>query len=142
MSCTTEVRLPPRRCSVEVVRAAVRVAAQRVGLDTGRAEDVCIVVSEAVTNAVLAHERVGCDATVRVAFRVAEGRVFEVVVQDSGPGFVPLTSAECDLSVIERDWRAEGGFGVTLMRALADEVEFIHGSGMQVCLRFALSAES
>lgn len=130
------------RCHVEVVRAAVCVGAQRVGLDVGRVADVCIVVSEAVTNALLAHERIGSDAVVRVSFGVADGRMFEVVVEDSGPGFLPLTSTECDLVVKAGDWGAEGGFGVTLMRALADEIEFIHDLGMQVSMRFALAAAS
>lgn len=98
-------------------------------MDVHRVDGLSIALSEAVTNAVVAHQRTDSEAQIKVLFGVADVQMFEVIVQDSGSGFVPRTAAECDAGVAHDDWRVEGGLGVTLMRSLADEVEFAYDSG-------------
>ena len=54
-----EIAIPPRSVYVAVVRLAVASLARHAGLDEDRVDDLRIAVSEACTNAVLAHEEAG-----------------------------------------------------------------------------------
>lgn len=128
-----ELSLPPENAFVGLARLVVVAAARNAGMDEARREDLRIAVSEATTNAITAHQRTGTTNPVVLRFGVA-GDDFQVTIDDAGGGFDPpavLTG--------ERDWTIEGGLGITVIRGLADEVEFVRGSGTQVNLRFALS---
>lgn len=131
-----ELQLPPDNRFVGLARLLVVAAARNAGMDGERREDLRIAVSEATTNAILAHQRCGSPAPVVLSFGTA-GDTFEVTIADTGPGFDPDgTAAE------ERDWRVEGGLGITLIRGLADEVEFLHGEGTRVHLRFSVALQN
>jgi anti-sigma regulatory factor (Ser/Thr protein kinase) len=129
-----ELQLPADDAKVSLARLLVVTAARRAGMDAERLEDLRLVISEAATNAVLSHQRVQCVEPISIVAEVSE-EAFVVVVTDCGPGFEPPEPEP----VHSRDWSVEGGLGLTLMRALADEAEFERGDGMRVRLRFALT---
>lgn len=137
ISSAVELRLPPHLAFVSIARLLVTLAARNSGLGTERAEDLRIAVSEATTNAIRAHQRTDSDAPVVLVFGPGD-RGFEVVVSDAGPGFEPVDPAALN----DRDWRLESGLGVTIIRGLADEVNFERTSGMRVNMRFSVGMES
>lgn len=131
-----ELRLPPDVVHVGLARLVVTQAARLAALGEDRIEDLRIAVSEAVTNAVVAHNHSGAEAPIRVAFGPVDSG-FEVAVTDTGPGFEPM-----DDPMLGRDWSLEGGLGVTLIRGLADSAEFLRDGGMSVRMTFAWNGES
>jgi serine/threonine-protein kinase RsbW len=131
-----ELRLPPDIQYVGLARLVICVAARQAGMSTERVEDLRIAVSEATTNAILAHRRSGRSDPVVLSFGEADGS-FAVTVTDAGPGFEPVASHEPSAG----DWTNESGLGVTLVRHLADEVRFLRGEGMQLCIRFAVGLD-
>ena len=128
-----ELRLPPDVAYVGIARLLVTLAARNSGMTSERLEDLRIAVSEATTNAMRAHQQSDADDAVVLSFGQADGG-FEVVVSDAGPGFEPLDPAVA----AQHDWRSESGLGVTIIRGLADEVDFEHAEGMRVNMRFSV----
>lgn len=126
-----ELRLPPDVQYVGLARLVVCAAARQAGMASERVEDLRIAVSEATTNAVVAHQRAERPAHVVLQFGTADDS-FAVTVVDDGPGFEPMPPE----SIQDRAWSIEGGLGVTLIRGLADDVSFVHGEGMRVAMRF------
>jgi serine/threonine-protein kinase RsbW len=137
MAAPAELTIPPDTRYVGLARLVVCAAARQAGLDEERTEDLRIAVSEATTNAILSHQRNDADDSVCLSFGVSQEGAFEVTVADCGPGFEPVESFDPD----ERDWEAESGLGVTIIRGLTDEVEFVRGDGMSVQLRFAVALD-
>jgi serine/threonine-protein kinase RsbW len=132
-----ELRLPADLHYVGIARLVVCSAARLAGMDPDRVEDLRIAVSEATANAILAHRRAGQELPVTLRFGAdAVGR-FAVTVVDSGPGFQPPPPEQAG----DRDWRDENGLGVTIIRGLADDVQFERDAGMRVSMRFALSLQ-
>lgn len=127
-----ELHLPPDVVYVGLARLVVTAAARQSGMDSARIEDLRIAVSEATTNAILAHQRVEVSSPVVLEFGPRDGQ-FQVTIQDTGPGFDPPSD-----DVQGRDWTKEGGLGVTVIRGLADDVAFVRGSGTQVHMTFAV----
>ena len=130
-----ELQIPPDTRYVGLARLAVCAVARDAGLDEERTEDLRIAVSEATANAVLAHQRERTEDPVCLRFGVARGGAFEVSVADCGPGFDPGEQ----VGTSEYDLTDEGGLGVTLIRGLTDDVEFVRDAGMHVHLRFAIA---
>lgn len=128
-----ELHLPPDVVYVGLARLVVTTAARQAGMDDERVEDLKIAVSEATTNAMLAHQRDEVDQAVVLAFG-PRARLFEVVIQDTGPGFEPPEPVDVET----RDWMDEGGLGVTVIRGLTDAVDFVRDQGMRVHMRFAV----
>ena len=88
-----------------------RVAARELfgdRLDGRRANDVLILVTELVTNAVR-HAGLGPDERIELRLAARPGTV-RAEVRDPGPGFVP----------VEREPGQGGGFGLMLLRTLPD----------------------
>lgn len=135
MKSEVELRLPPDVQYVGLARLVVTVAARQAGMNDERIEDLKIAVSEATTNAILAHRRSDEPRPVVLSFGPTRQDAFGVTIVDTGPGFDPLPPHAHDT----RAWTDEGGLGVTLIRGLADEVEFVRGSGMRVNMRFAVA---
>lgn len=128
-----ELQLPPDVAFIGLARLVVVAAARQTGMADERVEDLRTAVSEAVTNAVVAHQRAGQGERVRISFGPRGDDGFEVTIADAGPGFEPQAPAELGA----RDWSVEGGLGVTVIRGLADDVRFIRaGWGMAVSMRF------
>ena len=128
-----ELHLPPDVVYVGLARLVVTAAARHSGMDDARVEDLKIAVSEATTNAILAHQRVDVSQPVVLAFGPREGQ-FQVTIQDTGPGFDPPPPTDAD----GRDWTQEGGLGVTVIRGLADDVAFVREGGTRVHMTFAV----
>ena len=137
ISSAIELRLPPDMAYVSVARLLVTLAARNSGLGSERAEDLRIAVSEATTNAIRAQQESDSQGSVVLVFGPGD-HGFEVVVKDAGPGFEPLEAE----ALADRDWRLEGGLGVTIIRGLADEVDFERVKGMTVNMRFSVGMES
>lgn len=135
-SAEVELQLPADTQYVGLARLVVTVAARNAGMAEERIEDLKIAVSEATTNAINAHRRYHQDTPVVLQFGPSGDGSFEVTVVDAGPGFDPAPPAE------DRDWTLEGGLGVTLIRGLADEVNFIRGEGMKVHMNFKVGLDA
>ena len=137
MNGDVELHLPPDVQYVGLARLVVCSAARQAGMAGDRVEDLRIAVSEATTNAIVAHQRGAEQNTVVLTFGPTEHSTFEVAISDAGPGFNPLSPE----TAADRDWRDEHGLGVTLIRGLADEVDFVRGRGMKVHMRFAVQLD-
>jgi serine/threonine-protein kinase RsbW len=115
---TEPIRLtvPSRAEYVLLARLVVAQVGQVAGFDADDVYDLKLAVTEAVTN-VIRHARV---EEYEVQYRAAEG-VVEITVADRGGGF-----DESDLTM-EPDVR--GGFGLTVIRNLVDEVTIERAAG-------------
>ncbi|MDP8978062.1 MAG: ATP-binding protein [Actinomycetota bacterium] len=132
-----DLRLPPDVAYVGLARLIVCAAARLAGMADERVEDLRIAVSEATTNAMVAHNRDGHGAPVVLSFGPTRTS-FEVTIADAGAGFEPQPPEALD----DRDPLQEGGLGVTLIRGLADSVSFERGEGMRVNMRFRVGLDA
>ena len=127
-----ELQLPPDVRYIGLARLVVTTAARQAGMIAERVEDLRIAVSEATTNAVKAHRRNDEPSPVHLTFGVTGSGQFAVTIADAGPGFDPAPPEASST----REWTSESGLGVTLIRNLADVVEFQRDQGMVVRMRF------
>jgi serine/threonine-protein kinase RsbW len=133
------IGVPPRPECVGDARQTVARAAQVVGLDQEKAEDLLIAVSEAVTNAVEAHIAAGIEEPLELGCHF-DGNRLEVSVEDRGDGFdVDLMTARPPLSsdehlVFERGW------GIQLMHTLVDDVSF-RSTGRGTAVRLSVEVD-
>jgi serine/threonine-protein kinase RsbW len=137
MQESVELLLPPDTQLVGLARLVVVASARRAGMDEERVEDLRIAVSEATTNSMRAHAALNSGDRIKLGFGLNERGEFQVTIADTGPGFEPGDPDE----LAARDWSEEGGLGVTLIRGLTDEVEFVRDDGMHVHLRFAMALD-
>jgi serine/threonine-protein kinase RsbW len=117
------LEVPAKAEYLSLVRSVVAAAAAldpRLGRD--RIDDLRLAVSEAATNAIEAHATLGSDERITIRCDLAEDRI-EVEVRDHGDGLVEANvAARPDLDHPGRlDY--EGGFGLPLMRVLADQMK-------------------
>ena len=120
MTERSELRIPPTAASVAAARAfVVEIASQSGWFDVRRLDDLRLLVSEVTTNAVRAQLNRGSAAPIDI-WCVTGDRRLEVFIKDHAGGFVvPDPPREPDPSRGE-----EGGFGLPIIVALADETEF------------------
>lgn len=128
--------IPAQPEYLSLVRAVVAAAAALdPGLGDARIEDLRVAVSEATTNAIEAHANLGSDERITIRCDLADDRI-EVEVQDhASSGFDPGDlESPAPLDAPGRlDY--EGGFGIPLMRVLADEMKIRsldHGTAVQL----------
>ena len=125
-----ELRVPPSAQYVGLARLVVTAAARQAGMTNDRLEDLKIAVSEATANAILAHEEMGGDRPVVLQFGPTGNDHFGVTIADAGfPGGGTIDAL---------GERGDGGLSLTLIRGLADVVDFEGGSGTSVHMRFAV----
>jgi len=120
-----EIAVPAHLRYVAVVRMLVVAASAPAELSKRRLEDLKLVVSEAVTNAVEAHQAEP-DEPIRVRCWVdgGAGGTVHVEVRDRGAGFDP-SSIEGPPPAEHPDRVAhERGLGIPLIRMFANEVSF------------------
>jgi serine/threonine-protein kinase RsbW len=119
-----ELEIPAEPEFIAIVRLVVSsLAAARRALADERVSDLKLAVSEACTNAIEAHHRVGAHDGVVV--RVVEGEDrLEVEVQDSGHGFDPDALAAHPPVTDPERLNFERGLGIPLIRTLVDQVVF------------------
>ncbi len=127
-----ELSLPPDVAYVGLARLVITVAARKAGMLDEHVEDLKIAVSEATTNAINAHRRSAQPSPVVLTFGVGADHRFTVSVTDAGPGFEPSPSSVMG----SHDWSLEHGLGLTLIRGLADGVDFRRSTGMIVAMHF------
>jgi serine/threonine-protein kinase RsbW len=92
--------------------------------------DLKLALTEACTNSVRHADHDGGEGKVEIRYELEPDRL-AVEVGDDGPGFEVGTSFEDGESEL-----AEGGLGIAIIRALADEVEIGGRSGGGSRLRF------
>lgn len=124
-----ELRLPSDVQYVGLARLVVTVAARQAGMQDERIEDLKIAVSEVTTNAIVAHQRDDGDAPVVLSFGRSGAKQFAISIDDGAPQPGDEGGG---------DWAPEGGLGITLIRGLADDVEFGSDAGNVVHMRFAV----
>ena len=114
--------------------------AQMYGLPAARIEDLKTVVAEAATNA-FQHGNGGRAETHVVILLESLPDAINVSVSDEGLGF-DKTIEDPDIDRIIDEMEAPIGFGLFLMRKLADEVVYtkIPGGGHRVEMRIAMPA--
>ncbi len=116
-----EIEIPSHYDLVAVVRMVVAAAASTgAGFTGDRLDDLRVVTSEAVTNAIEANQSNG-GGTVTLRCEVQPGSV-RLQVSDHGPGIRP----RAELPDMEDPSRLdiEGGFGIPLMQRLSSTSRF------------------
>ena len=134
------LRIPARPVFVGVARTVVVSAATTIAdLDEERLEDLRIAVSEACTNAVEANDERGESDSVTIQCLLDTDR-FEVRIEDRGAGLDTAdAAARRDLRALA-EAAAERGWGIQLIRALVDDVEFVSagtGTAVRLVVRWA-----
>ncbi len=142
MSNAISLVIPAQPEYLSLVRAVVAAAAALdPNLGDERIEDLRVAVSEATTNAIEAHAVMGSTETITIRCDLDEDRI-EVEVEDHASGFEP--GDLLDPGLLDEPGRLdyEGGFGIPLMRVLADEMKIRsldHGTAVQLVV-YAASA--
>lgn len=127
-----ELRVPPDVQYVGLARLVVTAAARQAGMTNDRIEDLKIAVSEAAASAIQAHQRAEDPRPITLTFGPTGADQFGVTITDAGP---QDTGPE---SIGARNWNADGGLGVTLIRGLADVVDFRREASVSVHMRFSV----
>lgn len=128
--------IPAQPEYLSLVRAVVAAAAALdPGLGDDRIEDLRIAVSEATTNAIEAHATMGSDDRITIRCDLGDDRI-EVEVRDQVANGFEGHDIE-SLGALDEPGRLEreGGFGIPLMRVLADEMKIRsldHGTAVQL----------
>jgi len=119
-----------------IAMASLAAFAKMHGYSLARIEDLKTVVAEAATNA-MAHGNKGQpDAVVNVEFCYCDDAI-QIMVADQGQGFKEVLP-QPDIEKIVRGIDPPVGFGIYLIRQLADEVEFNTDVASGHCLRVVL----
>jgi serine/threonine-protein kinase RsbW len=118
---TAELEIPAESRYVAAAREFVADEARAAGwLDDEQVDDLRLVVSETVTNALRAHVTRDVEELIRVRSSVFDDRV-EISVTDAAGGFEVSPDP---VALVEPDLAREGGFGLPLIEALSDEAHF------------------
>lgn len=132
-----ELAIPPAPESVSVCRLFVGAVARHYAVDEDAVGDLKVAVSEAVTNAIKAHEEVGRDhVAVRVRV-VCDDQSCRVEVRDEGPGFQPPPPVS-EGAITPPLGLYEGSLGLLLIRTLFPEAEIVAGEKGGTTVRFAV----
>ena len=136
MSSAITLAIPAQPEYLSLVRAVVAAAAALdPGLGDDRIEDLRIAVSEATTNAIEAHANMGSTDRITIRCDLAEDRI-EVEVEDHADAhFDELDLTDPGTLDSPHRLEYEGGFGIPLMRVLADEMKIRsldHGTAVQL----------
>lgn len=127
--------MPREALSIPVIRRVLGDALRGLGVSEGCLSDILVAVSEACTN-VVQHARTGADFEVTAAI---DGDMCVLKIMDRGQGIQEQRATE------HVGWDAESGRGISIMRALVDDVSFdtlpgrSGGAGMAVYLQKRLT---
>lgn len=123
----TEVCIPSNPNYLARLRRIVGCLADYAGMDTKEVHDAKLAVSEACANAIRHGSPRGQEDRISVRLSSAGGTVVAEVT-DPGEGFDPT-------ALPARAESQPGGYGLSLMKSLTDEIEFLkNGEGMTVRL--------
>ena len=112
-----EMAIPAGTAYVGIIRLAVASLARTAGFDEERVDDIRIAVSEACTNAVLAHEEVGSDAPITVAWSESVDRIV-VEVRDR----VGAAGSDAANPMDSQGFSSRMVMSVALLQEMADEL--------------------
>ncbi|MEX2463701.1 MAG: ATP-binding protein [Balneolaceae bacterium] len=108
---------------------------EECNLDESITGTLMLVLSEAVTNAIVHGNKLESSKIANVKVQVGESQII-CTVQDEGDGFTP---SKQDNPLAEENLLKDGGRGVFLINELSDEVEYLN-DGTKI--RFKLSRPS
>jgi serine/threonine-protein kinase RsbW len=131
---TVRLEVPPRSAYVAVIRLALASLARTAGIDEESIEHLKIAVSEACTNAVLAHDDMNVDHSFEVGWFEESQRVV-VEVCDRASNYSLATPDEFDSQGIS----SRLSMSAALMASLVDECTFTHREGGGSCARLVLN---
>lgn len=136
MKTTLWLEAEPSLLGVRYLGAATRGICALV-LREEQAADLDLALVEAATNIIKHGFSDRLDGRIRLRLDVSEQRV-EVELRDNGPAFDPLSAPQDTPwdtdSYASFDALPEGGFGVSLVRALADGCEYQRQDGENVLI--------
>ena len=112
-----ELDIPPRSAYVAVVRLAIASLARATGMEEEAVDDLRIAVSEACTNAVLAHDEAGSDEPVSVMWSAEPTRV---IVEVGDRAAASDSDQELDDS---QGFSTRKALSIALLRSLADAIQ-------------------
>lgn len=131
---TFVLEVSPIPTSLSIARLFAASVARRCGCADGVVEDIKLAISEALTNAVKAHEAISIDDQIRIAARVEDaGIAFEVV--DAGGGFDVL-EVPADTGMTPAPGLYEGSLGLTVIRSLFPKVEIARNEARGMTVSF------
>lgn len=128
---TVSFSFSPRPENVALARMLAGAVAARLGLSEERVEDVRLLVSEACTNAIRAHERCHVDDVISLTCHV-DG-TFSVEVSDHGRGEVVTDKA------FPEPGTANGGYGIPIMNHVASAATFERNDAGGTTVRLSVS---
>ena len=117
---TVRLMIPARPEYISLCRLALAGISRTRGLDDETVADLKLALTEACTNSIR-HAYPQGDGTVEVVYDLLPDRLV-IEVADTGSGFDLLEREEV------ADGLTEGGLGMAIMRALADELELTRGA--------------
>ena len=122
MSEPRELRLAANLDSLAQVREFVLASARIAGIDEVRSGELLLAVDEAVTNIVM-HGCPDGSCGIELTFIPRPGACV-IRIRDDAPAFDPLAyrAPESAIPLLQRE--TIGGFGITLLRRMADEVSY------------------
>lgn len=126
------VELAHDRSAINELIEQILTEAEHAGFTGSASFAIRLAIEEAITNAFEhGHQNLEPDVTIRVEYRVSKG-VFEIAVEDQGPGFSPDQLP--DPTLLE-NLAKPSGRGVMLMKAYMSEVTF-NPRGNRVRMRY------
>lgn len=140
-----EVHIPSNLVFERVIRASAGELGEALQFPKERVEDFKLAVSEAVTNAIEHGNENIASKIVAVVFLVDQHQL-EVRIADQGNNVKADMNFPHDLVVITEDTldeRTDGGFGMSLIRAMVDHCEISSSDqGTVITLRIYREGES
>ena len=133
---TVTLTLPNDIGHERIAMASLASFAKMHGYSLERIEDLKTVVAEAAINAMQHGNKGQPDAVVNIIFHYGDGAI-QVLVTDQGTG-IKEDLPPPDIERIVREIEPPVGFGVYLIRQLADEVEFNTDVASGHCLRMVI----
>jgi serine/threonine-protein kinase RsbW len=126
-----EIRIPRRADFVRVARMAACAVASRMDFTIDIIKDIELAVGEACANAV-EHVRVDDDSADDIVVRFTLGQdQLGLEVMDRGQGFDPEQAGKGEAD----DWDEPGGLGLSVIRALMDELHVDCDPATGTCVR-------
>ena len=119
-----------------IAMASLASFAKMHGFSAARIEDLKTVVAEAAINAMEHGNKGQPDAVVNIVFHYGEDAI-QIMVADQGEGIKGVLP-QPDIERIVREIDPPVGFGIYLIRQLADEVEFNFDVDSGHCLRMVI----
>ncbi|MBT5856027.1 histidine kinase [bacterium] len=143
---TVNLSIPCASDYVGVVRLAVSGIATRMNFSIEEIEDIKIAVSEACTNAVQYAYDDPSNSRVEIECHLHPEQKLEIVIIDTGNGFDVEATAKSkqENSILSEDANLDDpnsvpslGLGMTFIKSLMDEAEFISQPGKGTTVRMA-----